>query len=287
VNVTDPTGGLEFRTPPLGWTNSILDANIFSNVLSMIFPPENSVSTELLNQMGSGILAANTGGKHPARPKPPREKWKGKIIDDLSCNALEGLKDPDRSCNMCCLNALASNLSVLYDEDDYKIPTNGNLTDAVGPLVKAKLAVKKNDVAPTLNGERQTSKNGDFRNEKTTTNIPDALEKAIGKKTGVFTFAVGIAGQYHSTIIVVVNDGHNIGDDKTGWLKATKTDPVFILYEDGGGVRMFRKNDLDKKLMEWYIGGAEFYNGKRDLGVTPGDADDKSLDATIYQLYRR
>jgi len=59
------------------------------------------------------------------------------------------------------------------------------------------------------------------------------------------------------------------------------------LYEDGGGVRMFRKNDLDKKLMEWYIGGAEFYNGKRDLGVTPGDADDKSLDATIYQLYRR
>jgi hypothetical protein len=59
------------------------------------------------------------------------------------------------------------------------------------------------------------------------------------------------------------------------------------LYEDAGGVRMFRKKDLDKLLMQYYIGGADFYNGKRDLGRTPGDAEDKSLDASVYQLYHR
>lgn len=84
-----------------------------------------------------------------------------------------------------------------------------------------------------------------------------------------------------------MNNGHEVGSDDIGWWKGTRKDPVFIFYEDVGGARRFRKDDLDKKLLEFYQGAKKFYNNERSVGGrTAGSAEDKSMDAWVYKLLR-
>lgn len=223
----------------------------------------------------------------PGNGGTPAARWAGKVINDLSCSAVQGRDDPNRNGSMSCLEALASNLRVLYDKEPDEFPTTGNLTTAITPLLDAGLTSEAHLIAPTLDGKRQTSKYGNFSN--TTTNIPDALLKMVGNHKDVFFFAVGIAAEYHSTIVAVVNDGTYIGNDNgMGYVKATRKNPVFILYEDLGGSRRFDKNSLDSKLMEFYKGAQQYCNNQRNVGGrTAGNDKDKSMDAYIYQLYHK
>jgi hypothetical protein len=186
-------------------------------------------------------------------------------------------KVKDETCSMCCLNVLYKNLFRMYKgytsdaKDDFTLQIKdlkAKLPDAVG---------SKETVSPNLNGLRLESGTtpaefNKFSNPNFRTGIVDNLMDQMGNKTGLFVFAVGLAADYHSTLIIGIRGPSSI-------------DPTFIFVEDNGGAREFSASGLESKLAEYYRGAALHYGGAKPVPGTPYRKPvSASMEANIYNL---
>jgi hypothetical protein len=212
-------------------------------------------------------------------------------INNLISNAISGRTDSNRNCDMCCLNALASNLNALYNTT-INIRTDDTLSSAVISL-NAKNYKKFANVAPTYNGKRLTSRSHNDMSsddllkdiESINSNITKKLDDAT-ERLGIGIFAVGMGAEYHSTIVIVSKDYTqkiNIGGiDYVG----TNVDPLYIYIEDTRGVRAFSKEQFEENMQLWVFSARKFYRGDKSVrGAKNGNKTaDVSIDATIFQL---
>ncbi len=176
-------------------------------------------------------------------PKPAIN-FSRNILDKVLENAKEGFADYDglrsgRSCGMCCLNALRSNLKQIFGTSI--IRAGGTIRETLQFITNRQLASNEIVVAPrNSEGTRITSKLGGTVNENTRTGVPDKLVELTGGKEGVFFYAVGIGGGYHSTIIAVVTDGSTVMDINNNTGTGTVQKPLFVYIEDmKGSVGLF------------------------------------------------
>ena len=229
-----------------------------------------------------------------------KENWKRKYITDLIDNAFGGKIDPKRKCPMCCLNAVASNLKALYKENSPKnIPTNDTMSAAVKTLKIKNYSSERIVIPPTYNDKRLTTKSFDIQDKNEfLKNVKPNIESKLIKMTlsgQVCVFAVGIASEYHSTLIVVSKDENfkiNIKDEN-GKVKSAifgdNENPLFLFVEDGGGCISFFKEELDTQINRYIRGAYEYYNGRINVDNNTISFDhpekDISLDANVYQLY--
>jgi hypothetical protein len=214
----------------------------------------------------------------------PKEKdFSNKVFK----NAWSGKDDPKRNCDMCCLNALASNLSAMYGISEKKIDKGGTMVTAMKAVKKAGFLGDKVVVQPTLDGKTLNSSNSreDFQSEGASTNVVNNLTAQMEGHKGAFAFAVALAYGYHSTIIMAYNDGQRIVDNEGNTQTASADNPMFVFIEDAGGARVFNSADLESKLMEFYMGARAFYSGERGVGgVSVENKDAKNMGAIIYNL---
>lgn len=221
-----------------------------------------------------------------------KESWTRKFILDLIKNANQGTLDKKRNCSMCCLNAFASNLRALYKDNSPKnIPTNDIMSTAVKSL-NIRYHSLKVVIPPKYNTKRLTTKSFDItdKNEFLKNVKPNVEEKLLSLTlTGqVCVFAVGIAAEYHSTLVVVSKDKDFKIDIGTGEaLVGTEKNPLFLFVEDIGGTRSFEKTELDNKINEFVRGAYEYYNGRKDIDGKYFNHSEKdtSIDTNIYQLF--
>ncbi|MDR2205220.1 MAG: hypothetical protein LBE36_03565 [Flavobacteriaceae bacterium] len=221
-----------------------------------------------------------------------KENWKPKSVLNLIKNADEGKMDSKRNCDMCCLNAFASNLRVLYKEDaPSNIPTNDTMSAGIKALNK-KFYSEKITIPPIYKSKRLTSKSFDINDsdeflEDVKPNIEDKL-LSLTSLNEISIFAVGIAAEYHSALVVVSKNKDFKIKSKESELYGTNDNPLFLFVEDIGGSRSFREKDLDRKINEFISGAYFYYRGKRKVGGIYYNHPEKdtSLDAHIYQIYR-
>ena len=125
----------------------------------------------------------------------------------------------------------------------------------------------------------------DFRDPNFKTGIVENLVDQMKGNKGTFVFGVGVAQNYHSTIIVAFNNGQIVTDEKGVKHTATEANPMFVFVEDGGGARAMNSTQLENKLKEFVIGAANYYSGRKSVGgkaVTNNQP--KNISSTIDNL---
>ncbi len=219
-------------------------------------------------------------------------KWDFVLTDAMIKNGIEGKYDNDRNCPMCCLKAFASNLLVLYPHlKKSDIKTNDIMSTALSTLKKDELVSSKIKVPPFYQGKRLTSKShSEVALEDIESKISDRLLELTPDKS-ICVFAVGIAAEYHSTLIIVSKDTEyevDLSENGTEQIYSTTNDnPLFVFVEDNGGSRYFNASDLDNKISEFINGAYEYYRGEKEIQGARGVNIniDYNLDANVYQLF--
>ena len=221
-------------------------------------------------------------------PAPTREsKWDKKEANSLISNSANVIwASPKLNCEMCCLSALASNLNVLYNKS-----FSGDFDDMVQSTGNASSMQR---VPPTLNDNRLTSNEprDDFASNNFKSNIPQTMLQMTDGK-GIYMYAVGVASNYHTMIIIVLKGRYKIKNEMGNVIaRSSSRDPYFILLDPHscGDPLQFdnRYGDmqyLNTLLQQWYLGGRAFYNGDLVIeGAKPSTAKDIDMDAHVYQL---
>lgn len=224
-----------------------------------------------------------------------QKQWTHSTILDLVFNGVGGMADPERSCPLCCLKAFRSNLRSLYKNyAPAKIPIGRGMKDAVKALkgYYHELPVLK----PFYKGKILTSHSHKlYEDIEWSKEIESNIEKTLLLRTfegEIRVYAVGIAAEYHSTLIVISKDtdfnkkfteGYIINRKSNGMEK----NALMLFVEDVGGARSFSKKNLDSKVNEFFGGAFLWYNGLRDFGAGkyPHPETDTSLATTLYELY--
>ena len=241
------------------------------------------------SSISQGQSSEQTNSQQVTGAKPPTKKFSKNTLDNALENASEGLKDSEddkkgRSCGMCCLNALVSNLKQILHINNIK--TGDTIDKTMADLEKMKLSGREVLVAPTNNGERVTSKKGGTVNDNTKTNVPNKLIEMTENKEGIFFFAVGIAAGYHSTIVAVVTDGSSFTDASGKTSVGTVKDPLFVYIEDMGGSKLMNKEELGNVIRKLQASAQRYYNGHKVENKVFGNTKaDISIDTSIWQLY--
>jgi hypothetical protein len=221
-----------------------------------------------------------------------KESWTKKLIQDLIKNGLQGKLDPNRNGDFDCLKAFASNLRALYKDNSPKsIPTNQTMSDAVKSL-NSKYYSSKIVIAPKYQDKRLTTKSFTITDtDELLYNVEPNIEKKlleITKSGQVCVFAVGIAAEYHSTLVVVSKDeNYKIDIGNENGLIGTGKKPLFLFIEDGEGCLSRQIKELDIKVNRYLATAYLFYSGQKKLNgkFFEHPEKDTSLDAHIYQLY--
>jgi RHS repeat-associated protein len=306
ANLIDPSGGS--IDPIKGLSTTADKAITLSNVVVTASRTVSTVAPKVISNIAAKIIITtlmkavsviNTT-VNTAQVGDPNKNWGEGDVKQLARHAIEGRGDLNRSCDLCCLNAFASNLKDLYREKGAEsYPTNDNMSTAVKPLVEMGLASNKLTVAPKLNGKRVTSQShsgnywkGDdgkphFKYWSVESNVLETIS-GMTEDNGIGIFAVGLGAEYHSTIIVVVKDPKVImsGVDGTKFI-GSNSDPFYLFVEDNKGARIGTKSGVSN-LINQYISGAKAYY-KGDL--CPGGKcynnknQNVGIDTNIYQLY--
>lgn len=221
-----------------------------------------------------------------------KESWSKKLIQDLIKNGLQGKLDPNRNGDFDCLKAFASNLRTLYKDNSPKnIPTNQTMSDAVKSL-NSKYLSSKIVIAPKYQDKRLTTKSFTITDtDELLYNVEPNIEKKlleITKSGQVCVFAVGIAAEYHSTVVVVSKDeNYKIDIGSENGLIGTYKNPLFLFIEDGEGCLSRQIKELDIKVNRYLATAYLYYSGQKKLNgkFFKHPEKDTSLDAHIFQLY--
>lgn len=139
-------------------------------------------------------------------------------------------------------------------------------------------AVGNTEVAtPNIEGKRLESGTtktdfDKFYDPKFRTGIVDNLLRQVKGVKGIYAFAVGMAADYHATLIIVEKASENAV-------------PTFFFVEDNGGVRVFDATGLESKLTEYYRRAATYYGGAKPMaGAVQTQRTSKSMEAGIHNL---
>lgn len=102
--------------------------------------------------------------------------------------------------------------------------------------------------------------------------------------------AVGLAANYHASMIVMFKGQIEIGEENLDTEEkreyvSTRQNPLYAFVEDGGGVRIFNRTQLEIKMREFYSGGIQYYDGRRNIGGRTTSSAEKGMQAYIYQLF--
>jgi RHS repeat-associated protein len=303
VNNTDPSGGIVIdpiktletvvvtatRAKPVTQGISVLSG--LSNVTRLA-----GWAAKVASAINTGITSGQVG------IQGPNKNWSEGDLISLIYNAAEGRGDINRNCDLCCLNAFASNLTSLYRSAGPKeYPTNDKMTEAVSPLVALGLASTKLNIQPKIDGRRLTSKshngnyqtdaqgNKSFKNWNIKNNVLETISD-MTEKDGIGIFAVGIGAEYHSTIIVVVkNPNVTMVGVNGAKFTGSNSGPFYLFVEDIKGVRIGGqgKGDLSHTINEFISGSKAYYQGTLCPGgkCFPHPEKDIDIGTNIYQLY--
>lgn len=199
---------------------------------------------------------------------------------------------------MCCLKAFVSNLQALYGSNGAaKYPTNGNMSTAVKPLTVMGLSSQLKTVYPTVAGKTLSSrskahnKSSYYNGIKFTGSIDNNILNTISDMTednGIGIFAVGIAADYHSTLMVVVKNPRATYKATNGVVyQGSNNNPFYIFVEDIGGARLGTNSQMNPLINDFIKGARAYYRGDKSVDGKsyPNSSDDVGLGTNIYQLY--
>ena len=218
-------------------------------------------------------------GMEGTDPPPPGGKWTFFDIVNLFTVAMDGENDSandpaGRNCSMCCLNAFKANLTSLYGSSETKdVKIDGNMSSALQPLINKGYASNVTPLAATSNGKRITNKSSNVN--QIDINLAETLN-SLTPDGNIGIFAVGLAEEYHSTLVVVF---------KNVTLPILGPTTSYGFVEDSGGYRSFDAQGLNSKVSDFLLGAFEYYSGRKEVGGKRLPTGLKfDLDTKIYKL---
>ena len=151
---------------------------------------------------------------------------------------------------------------------------------------------KMANIAPTVksDGKRFTSQSHNYIVDKGYINV-NVSQKLIDATPNneIAVYAVGLAGEYHSTL-VVVSKKQTSDFGLHAMIDGTNNRPSLLFVEDFSGVEHYRiASQMDKSMEGFVIGAAKFYRGNKPIAgaIIPKDTSrDISLDATVWEVIK-
>lgn len=254
-------------------------------------------STTITTSVGTMAHGPNAGDINIEEFFQTSSNWTAGDLMNLVKNGLRGRLDRNRNGALSCLNAFASNLKVLYGTDGPdNYPTNGNMSTAVAPLVELGLASHKFSVQPKVDGKALSSRShngseyydGDHFKGVIGNNILETINN-MTKVNGIGIFALGIAAEYHSTIIAVVKDPKVKMRGVNGVsFQGSNDNPFYLFIEDSRGALIGSGAGINMVINPYITGARAFYRGDLNPGGRgfSNTSGNMSLASSIYQLFK-
>lgn len=252
-------------------------------------------------EVGNAMRGTNSSGHGPNTEEDvltqALRSFNENEILNLIKNGISGRTDPSRSTSLSCLKAFTSNLKALFGDDaPDNLPTDGNMSTALSPLVQQGWARNEQIIQPKVDGKVLSSQshNGSDYNDGIhfTGQIQNNILETITRESGyqnIGVFAVGLGAQYHSTILVVVKNPKFTIQDGGRTFQGSETNPLYIFVEDSYGALFGDANTINSTMNKFITGARAYYRGNLCPGGKCFPTPDKNMNlgTWIYSLYHK